>query len=142
MLYSHNKAFPAPLPPEIITLNADGEPWLFRPLPHDPQFLLTLGFVPAPDTPIFNDLTHKLDWSGVEWIITGVDDETRVRNLSTIKAKRSLELADLRWQKQQSFIYNGGEALSDDVTIGRVVAKIFAAQLASTPPETTSLWKF
>lgn len=136
-LYTKDGCFPQSLPSFDYRL-ADG--WLLQPLDGHPDAIAACGWTEAPPTPVFDEGSQQLGWNGA-WVVTTIDSGELAARLVAARADALAALAAARWARQQQFTYQGAIALSDDVTIGRITAKVVAAQVsgASPPPST---WKF
>ena len=79
----------------------------------DDEALLEIGFVKVDNPPNFSEFTHKLEWSGVEWQVVGLNaeelviEENRLKELMINERNGYFEKEFWRVQRYESEIRLG-----------------------------------
>lgn len=105
-LYSHNGAYPAPLPFRIVMPDgfARTDPESFT-----AEEIAAAGYVEAPAEPSFDPETqHAPKWGGEGWVILPIAPSELAERTEQRRAGRLAELAALRYAKEVAgFTFNG-----------------------------------
>ena len=122
-------------PTELPAADMDGQGNTWTNLADNPFGREACGWTPVP-APMFDPATQRLEWMEVGWAVIDFTPAELTGKLDSRLDARLAELADLRWRRTQSFLFNGAPTPCDRDTRTDLAGKILRLQVNGAPGET------
>lgn len=136
-LFSKNGGTPATLP--FMDTDADGNAWTN--LAENEDGRIACGWSEAPAMPVIDPSLQRVEWQDGSWRVLDRDPAELAAELEELRAQRIADLAAERFARQLVLAWNGQPMPADDVTIGRISAKIAIMDKRGADPAETFTWK-
>ena len=121
-MYSLNKSYPVPDKPERIRLSNGYTKTDSTTFSTDD--LADAGWQVVGDRPTINETTHKVTWSGSNWVVEALPaEEVKNAQLQSVRTQRDKFINDIEWRimRYHSFARQGKSQIDDIAVLDKYV---------------------